>query len=36
MADEPYYLLEEEGVLELTGPLDGRLGAVLAALGQSR
>ena len=63
-ADEPYYLLEEEGyefgfppssedyrallelvydnplnawedipVLELTGPLDGRLDAVLAALG---
>ena len=52
MADEPYYLLEEEGhefgfppsledyrtllARSLTGRLDGRLDAVLAALGQSR
>jgi uridine kinase len=36
-ADEPYYLLEEDiPVLELSGPLDGRLDAILAALGRAR
>jgi predicted ATPase len=34
--DDPLNAWEDVPVLELTGPLDGRLDAVLAALGQSR
>ena len=34
--DDPLNAWEDIPVLELTGPLDGRLDAVLAALGQSR
>jgi hypothetical protein len=34
--DDPLNAWADVPVLELTGPLDGRLGAVLAALGQSR
>jgi hypothetical protein len=34
--DDPLNAWEDIPVLELSGPLDGRLDAVLAALGQSR
>jgi hypothetical protein len=34
--DDPLNAWEDLPVLELSGPLDGRLDAVLAALGQSR
>ena len=34
--DDPLNAWEDIPILELTGPLDGRLDAVLAALGQSR
>jgi hypothetical protein len=34
--NDPLNAWEDIPVLELTGPLDGRLDAVLAALGQSR
>ena len=34
--DDPLNAWEDIPVLELTGPLDGRLDAVLAALGESR